>query len=152
MDTNKWMYRTRRTCAHQTCWHGKCLAEPLSTMDKYNIKVDFGITSHALRVCLKSQSLHWHRSSMDKYTYIYIYVLNVFHIFSFACFAIYSANRFKSNVLIRGVVPSVTHFFLLATRSHPTHFGPQSEGEHLWVVQGFIRVDQRKAPAFTLIY
>ena len=37
-------------------------------------------------------------------TYIYIYVLNIFHIFSFICFVIYSANTFKSNFLIRGVV------------------------------------------------
>ena len=34
----------------------------------------------------------------------YIYVLNIFHIFSFVCFVIYSANRFKSNFLIRVVV------------------------------------------------
>ena len=32
----------------------------------------------------------------------YLYVLNIFHICSFVCFVIYSANRNKSNFLIRG--------------------------------------------------
>ena len=39
--------------------------------------------------------------------HIYIYVLNIFHIFSFVCFVIYSANRFKSNFLIRGVAGEI---------------------------------------------
>ena len=47
------------------------------------------------------------------FIYIYIYVLNIFHIFSFVCFVIYSANRFKSNFLIRGVVACRSNVFFL---------------------------------------
>ena len=38
---------------------------------------------------------------------IYIYVLNIFHLFPFVCFVIYSVNGFKSNFFIGGVVASM---------------------------------------------
>ena len=37
------------------------------------------------------------------YIYIYIYILNIFHLFSFVCFVIYSVTRFKSNFLTGGL-------------------------------------------------
>jgi len=40
--------------------------------------------------------------------YIYIYALKIFHIFSFVCFVMYSANRFKSNFLIWEVVCQIS--------------------------------------------
>ena len=42
-------------------------------------------------------------SAYKRETAIYIYVLNMFHMFSFVCFVIYSVNRFKSNFLVGGL-------------------------------------------------
>ena len=71
-----------------------------------------------------------------------VYVLNIFHIFSFVCFVIHSVNRFESNFLIGGVARLVRNLETFSLWAHIwahmgsygplwAHMGPYGS---LWVL------------------